>query len=31
MEQSATFFIENLQRYLENTVLLNRFDPERGY
>ena len=31
MEQSTTFFIENLQRYLENTVLLNRFDPERGY
>jgi len=31
MEQSATFFIENLQRYLENTALLNRFDRERGY
>ncbi|HTX80050.1 MAG TPA: D-2-hydroxyacid dehydrogenase [Longilinea sp.] len=31
MEQSTSFFIENLQRYLENTPLLNRFDPERGY
>jgi phosphoglycerate dehydrogenase-like enzyme len=31
MEQSATLFIENLQHYLENTALLNRFDPGRGY
>lgn len=30
-ERAAALFIENLQRYLDNRPLLNRFDRARGY
>jgi len=29
--RAADLFAENLQRYLENRPLLNRFDPQKGY
>jgi D-2-hydroxyacid dehydrogenase (NADP+) len=30
-ERAAALFAENLQRYLENRPLLNRYDRTRGY